>query len=235
MIFFAILLFFQIFTPKISSSCPSLPYTPPNNFNYNPRYIIDQDISWDFVCEDWNLPLSDKIVIGLKARGSGGYVGIFNEINTKKFEFTVFFGNEFQIFKDEKLKLTPNYYNSQIAQTNASDLNEYIVIFDRNDSSITVAFNGKIALICSDEFSIEKLKFVSFSQVQKNFTVYQVEISTKMELKLEKIWPERKFLQKNENEQVLAENDILSIALFFGSMLLIGVFKLLVNKFLGKA
>ena len=225
---------FSIFAPKISNFCPSLPYTPPNNFNYNPRYPTDHAISWDFVCDEWNLPFSEKIAISFKASGAGGYLGIFSQINTKKFQYAVFFGSEFQIFKDEKFKLTPNY-SSQSLQKNASNLNEYIVIFDRNDSSITVVLNGKIAVICSDEFSIQDLKFISFSQVQKNFSIYQVDILTIMDLKFEKIWPERKFLQKIENDQVLAENDMLSIFLLVGSMVLMGIFKLLVNKFLGKA
>ena len=217
------------------SLCPSFPYTPKNNFNYNPRYFIVKPISWDYVCDAWNLTQSNKITIGFTARGSSGFLGIFDEINTRKYKYAIFFGSEFQIFKGEKSKINTKYAAKSLMERNLSSLNEYFVVFDKNDSSITVVFNGEIALICKDDFSIENLKFISFSQIQDKFVIYQVQISSKIGLNFEKILNEN-FLEKNDKNQNIGDIiDFLSIFLFLGSIILIAIFKIMVSKFMGKA
>lgn len=148
--------------------CPLLPYSPDN--------AVHSGGNWEYFCSNWKLPDNGAGIVKFSAKGNDWYLGLFEEVFTKNFEFLIIFSgwNNTQSAIKENGNLSNIVYSAPIYIENVTIFNNFTVLFNKNISLITINMNGKWVLSYRPQ-SIEG-KWISFSQYSNNVLIENISI-----------------------------------------------------------
>lgn len=209
-----------------NTECPDFPYSPKNK--------VKEGYVWDFLCDNWKLPITGVGEVLFNASGKGLIVGIFESKKTPFFKYAILFAeaavNESQVFVNADFDFPVGTFKNSI-QDPASVVS-YSVSFNGRNRTIRVLMNNEEVLLFRDEdYQAINARYISFSQEADNVIIYDITVK---KIEVDEILEDSpKLLEtKKTNSSVnFGEINRLSIIFFFGSLAILAIFKVLIAKY----
>ena len=148
-------------------------------YPYVPRSGVFHGAPWDKFYPEWRLPVPGMGLISFTAKGNDIYVGLFNEPNTKKFQYGIIISGwnntEAKVYKNGNW--SKEVISAPAIIANPKQLNKFGILFNSRKETVAVIINSHIVLTFYDpNYNASQAQWISLSQYGDNVIIDQVDV-----------------------------------------------------------
>ena len=148
-------------------------------YPYIPRKGVFDGAPWEKFHPEWKLPTPGTGLIFFTAKGNDIYVGLFNEPNSKKFQYGIIIAgwnnSEVKVFKNGSW--AKEVISAPARITNPKQINKFAIMFNAGKATVAVIINSHLVLTLYDpNYNASQAQWISFSQYGENVIIDHVEV-----------------------------------------------------------